>query len=351
MKKKKEEDKKLNSKQMYSIIIAVIIVVVILVVFLLVRAKYEKATYQDKFYFAGQYSEKVIGNDNYIFVSEEELKYIFPEQKFDSIDFEKYHYALVTIPYDSCSEDNINPIRYSIKNNVILVEVEYEASCGVCAHEYLYYLIEIDQELEDVTVDIDYHATNNPHCDPNVSYKPMIYLYPEKEEDVQVTLGHPEYLTTTYPKYEDSWKVIAYPDGTLKNITHSREYYGLYWEGSNHTSYVHDNGFVVKGEETASFLEEKLGILGLSDKEANEFIVYWLPKLEHNLYNYIYFETIHEINTYMPLEVIPKPDTIIRIQMDYMPLEKPISIQEQKIIPVVREGFTLVEWGGSIIKK
>ena len=346
-----EKIKEFLVKHIRSIIIGLIVIIVVLVVFLLVKDKYNKATYQDKFYYAGQYTERIVESDHYIFVSEEELQYMFPEQEFQNIHFDKYHYALVAISYDSCSENNITPVRYSVKDNIITVEVEYEASCGVCAPEYIYYLVEIDQEITDYSVDIQYKAINNPHCDPNVAYKPMIYLYPEKEEVVQVHLGYPENLTTTYPRYENYWEVVADPDGTLKSISNNREYYGLYWEGSHHTSYVHKNGFVIKGEDTSSFLEEKLKLLGLNDREANEFIVYWLPKLEHNPYNYIYFETIDEIHSYMPLEVIPTPDTMIRIQMDYMPLDKPISIKEQELISSSRTGFTLVEWGGSIIKK
>ena len=45
-------------------------------------------------------------------------------------------------------------------------------------------------------------------------------------------------------------------------------------------------GFVVEGKDTIKFLEEKLKQLGLTDKEADEFIIYWLPKLENNKYNY-----------------------------------------------------------------
>ena len=37
-------------------------------------------------------------------------------------------------------------------------------------------------------------------------------------------------------------------------------------------------------------------MLGLNDREAEEFIVYWLPKLEENKYNLIRFETAEEIN-------------------------------------------------------
>ena len=55
---------------------------------------------------------------------------------------------------------------------------------------------------------------------------------------------------------------------------------------------VEKEGFIVKGEDTAKFLEEKLEILGLNEREAEEFIIYWLPKLEANKYNYIRFASV-----------------------------------------------------------
>ena len=51
------------------------------------------------------------------------------------------------------------------------------------------------------------------------------------------------------------------------------------------------NGFCVKGKDTAVFLEGALEQLGLTRREANEFIVYWLPQMEQNPYNIISFQT------------------------------------------------------------
>ena len=47
------------------------------------------------------------------------------------------------------------------------------------------------------------------------------------------------------------------------------------------------DGFVVRGADAAEFLVEKLAILGLNARESEEFIIYWLPKLQGNEYNYI----------------------------------------------------------------
>ncbi len=186
----------------------------------------------------------------------------------------------------------------------------------------------------------------------DVSDKPVIYLYPEEETEVIVKVGAEEKLTCTYPKYESSgWRVLAEPNGKLTDLKTGRELYCLYWEGKNTTRRNTNEGFVVKGEDTASFLEEKLEVLGLNVKEAEEFIIYWLPQMEKNKYNYIRFETQEEINENMPLNVMPKPDTVIRITMEWKALTKPIEVEEQKLERAPkREGFTLVEWGGTILK-
>ena len=177
--------------------------------------------------------------------------------------------------------------------------------------------------------------------------KPIIYLYPERKLDVTVKLGYPNLLTTVYPKYNNGWNVIAYPSGKLIDKNTGRSLYSLYWEGSHYPGKVTDEGFVVKGEDTTKFLEEKLAILGLNEREAEEFIIYWLPQMEHNKYNYIKFATKEEIDSYMPLRITPKPDTIIRVMMEFIPLDKKIEVKEQKLTKVERVGYTAVEWGGS----
>lgn len=180
--------------------------------------------------------------------------------------------------------------------------------------------------------------------------KPIIYLYPEEETEVTVTLGYPEKITISYPKYENGWKITAKPDGTLIYNETGRELYSLYWEGENNIDIDIKEGFVVKGEESAKFLEEKLAILGLNEREAEEFIVYWLPQLEANKYNFIRFETIDKINKDMPLEINPKPDTLIRVWMEVKGLDKYEEVKEQQLQTPERKGFVAVEWGGIKLK-
>ncbi|MBO5476419.1 MAG: hypothetical protein J6A15_01530 [Clostridia bacterium] len=178
--------------------------------------------------------------------------------------------------------------------------------------------------------------------------KPIIYLYPEEKQRINVKLEKKGILTCTYPKYNDGWNVIASPDGTLED-DNGRKYYALYWEGKYNVEIDKNIGFCVKGEETIKFLEEKLEKLGLTEREAQEFIVYWLPKLENNKYNYIYFMQTEEVNKISNLDISPSPDTLIRILMAFKPLTKEIEVKEQQIATPKREGFTVVEWGGTEI--
>ena len=179
----------------------------------------------------------------------------------------------------------------------------------------------------------------------------VIYLYPTEEMNVKVELGYKDNITVSYPEYKNGWNIIAKPNGRLVDLDTNRELYSLYYECENAIKFdITDEGFVVKGEEIVPFLEEKLKVLGLLDVEAEEFIIYWLPILKENKYNYIRFATEEEINQNMPLSIDKSPDSIIRVLMVYKALEEEIEVSEQVLESPVREGFTVVEWGVTDIK-
>ena len=189
-------------------------------------------------------------------------------------------------------------------------------------------------------------------ANPSISEKPIIYLYPKEDTQVSVKLGNEDRITCSYPTYtSDGWNVLAKPTGDLIDLNSGRNLYSLYYECDNSAQYTMKNdGFVVESEKLVEFLEEKLSILGLTEREAEEFIVYWLPRLQANKYNYIRFATMDEINQNMPLEFSTNPDTLIRVLMTYKPLEHPIDVEEQQLSTPERIGFVAVEWGGAQIK-
>ena len=166
--------------------------------------------------------------------------------------------------------------------------------------------------------------------------KPVIYLYPEETTEVSVRLDYSGELTCTYPAYQDGWTVVAAPDGTLTD-QRGQTYNYLYWEGC------------IAGADTAAFLEDVLAQLGLTRQEANEFIVYWLPRMEGNPYNLITFQQ-EAYTESAKLTVTPTPDSVLRVFITWNPLEKPVDVPAQTLPAVERQGFTLVEWGGTEVK-
>ena len=183
--------------------------------------------------------------------------------------------------------------------------------------------------------------------------KPVIYLYSKEEKNVNVRLGKPEDVTASYPAYpEGGWNVNVHPDGSMTDTASGRALYSLYWEGEARDADDFTDGFAVEGKDTAAFLEEKLAYLGLTEREAEEFIIYWLPIMQENDWNLIRFATEEEINECMPLTLTPAADRVLRIWMEFTPLEeKPEGLEEQELVQVNRAeleetDFYAVEWGG-----
>lgn len=180
--------------------------------------------------------------------------------------------------------------------------------------------------------------------------KPVLYLYPKKDNTkVTVSFAKSNLLTTTYPKYKNKWEVVANKNGDLYDLN-NKYYYGLYWEESGSIKVDFNEGFYVTKENAIDFLEEKLSVIGLNDKERNEFIMYWLPILEKNGKNLVYFELTDSRESYNKLIINPKPDSLLRMAIHVKKVDKKTNIKEQKLTTFDRKGFTAVEWGGVIHK-
>ena len=71
--------------------------------------------------------------------------------------------------------------------------------------------------------------------------------------------------------------------------------------------------------------------------------------MQQNPYNLITFQTdVYTENAL--LKISPEPDSILRVFMAYEALQKPITVEEPIIEPFTRNGFTVVEWGGTEIR-
>lgn len=236
------------------------------------------------------------------------------------------------------------PMPYEIKLNGTLSEEWCVGDQVAVTYENTYY----NQDTRRVEADLIEIKVSEFELEEGMCYKPVIYLYPEEKTQVDVKLNLNGGLTCTYPAYQDGWQVTAFPDGTLLD-EQGQSYNYLYWEGITDARYDFSRGFCVKGEDTAAFLDNALAQLGLTRRESNEFIVYWLPLMQENPYNIISFQT-DAYTQAAKLQVSPAPDTQIRVFMVWKASDKFVEITAQTFTAPQRQGFTVVEWGGTEIE-
>lgn len=177
--------------------------------------------------------------------------------------------------------------------------------------------------------------------------KPVIYLYPRKETPVEVKVG--ANVTVSEPAYGRGWKGVAKPSGQI--VVDGKVYPNLFWEGIGWGVYPQINsGTVVKTAEARATIVSQLEQMNLNSQEINDFLEFWMPKIPNTEYlriSWIYGEEMDEL---APLYISPKPDSLIRVFMDFAGLETPIDIEKQVLPKFERRGFTAVEWGGLLAK-
>ena len=172
--------------------------------------------------------------------------------------------------------------------------------------------------------------------------KPVIYLYPTQAETVSVKVGAT--ITKSEPAYDRGWQVFAEPSGKL--TVNNKVYDSLFWEGQGQVYPLVDSGFVVAQKDLENTLRDQTLKLGLNQKESADFMAFWLPKMPKTPFVRLTWFGTNEVNKLAPLSITPKPDTIIRIFLDFQGLSQPITLKPQKLVAIPRQGFTVIEWGG-----
>ena len=205
--------------------------------------------------------------------------------------------------------------------------------------------------------------------------KPVVYLYPEKTTDVHLSFASSITLNTQIPFYHDGWFVKAQSDGKLTdlqpqytdctkidsskfgseyavNACKTNSYPYIYWSGKSlENPYPKvDGGWIVEKNNLQKFMDEKLKEIGLTEKESTDMTSYWVTKMKekNSAYYRISFLTTNQMNKFIPMNVNPLPDSVLRVFLDYKALSNKPSVepQPQQFNKFTRNGFTLVEWGG-----
>ncbi|MGB0932926.1 MAG: hypothetical protein ACPGU5_01500 [Lishizhenia sp.] len=189
----------------------------------------------------------------------------------------------------------------------------------------------------------------------HLTEKPVIYLYSKSEIDFELDLILRGTKLFTYPvdKAEEEnhvrWIGNVLDSETIKVEGKIVPY--LFWDGRTDIKEDFEVGFCVPRENTIQFLEEKLTSVGLNQTEITDFITYWAPRMEQNTFNKIHFYQNKEYGQKIAqLKCTPTPDNLIRLFMVFEATDKYEKIPAQQLKSIQRNGFVLVEWGGSEIK-
>lgn len=179
--------------------------------------------------------------------------------------------------------------------------------------------------------------------------KPVIYLYPEREMSVSVRVGLHGIMTKSEPAHGSrGWRVMAQPDGFVKNLTDGETYPNLFWEGTGVNYRVPKQGFVVKTVDADAWFAQTLAEIGFTDRESAEFREFWVPRMPKTPYAFVTFVPQVDFDRDAPLFITPYPDHVYRVFMEYRGLAESIVVEPLALPKIVRNGFTVVEWGGAL---
>lgn len=188
-----------------------------------------------------------------------------------------------------------------------------------------------------------------------VAHAPVIYLYSDNEEYIDVKLELNGELTSTYPLYgNEGWTVKASRDGVLTD-RNGDNYRFLFWEADLDMKYDLSKGFCIRGADTEEFFYEVLPELGLNETEAADFKAFWLPLMVKNPYNVITFQTKAYTDS-AKLVLSVDPDVEVRVNMLWYATDEFVDIEPQDLSGMnppldKRHGTVVSEWGGEMIPK
>jgi hypothetical protein len=195
--------------------------------------------------------------------------------------------------------------------------------------------------LEDMIIEGQYSDLAFPSV--SQALKPNIYIYPQETAELEVCLVFPHggSVTTAVPDYDDGWHIVVEPSGTING-----QYDYLFYESVQPDYSQHTAGWVVAVEQLEDFFRNNMAQTGFIQREIDDFIEYWIPRLSGYPYYAIYPQYNDDLNEMIRLEFSTPPQNLIRLIYSIRGLETDsLMLPEPVIPPFARDGFTVAEWG------
>jgi hypothetical protein len=171
---------------------------------------------------------------------------------------------------------------------------------------------------------------------------PYIYLYPEKSQEVSVTLIPTEgaWIMNSDPEYGDGWTVWAETDGRL-----DEKYDFLFYSARVFWDFQMELGWAVEPDKVFPWFMNTLPTLGLSQTETDDFVTYWSVHLPYSPCYLIYPQFDEPVDRQIELFIDPEPESRLRLWLAIDRSESCKKIPAPEPVVFNRIGFTVVEWG------
>ncbi len=180
--------------------------------------------------------------------------------------------------------------------------------------------------------------------------KPVIYLYPEVESNFEIVVKPAGEFTFLYPAYDNGWEGTMSPNGNLKMNGETYRY--LFWESEQIVQNIlpsETSGFVVDQANLFTFIEETLTSVGFNSQEKADFITYWVPRMLKYNRIFIAIDQNEKCDQFATLEVNPTPNHLHRFYISWGEYNGDFIPKTPKLSKINRQGFTVLEWGGTEI--
>ena len=174
--------------------------------------------------------------------------------------------------------------------------------------------------------------------------KPNIYIYPTQKINLILKVVFPQggSITESIPFYNGMWNIAVEPSGLIDN-----QYTYLYYECKIADRFNYESGWKVEGNQLEQFFRNNLTLTGFIETEIQDFIDYWIPRLELSDDYLIYPQYVEDIAPLIELQFSNEPENLLRLLyvIETKQSDKEINLDEPMIPQFERLGFTVTEWG------
>lgn len=190
-------------------------------------------------------------------------------------------------------------------------------------------------------------------CDPDddenecdtclMVYKPNIYIYPNEQILLTVKLDFPigGKIVTSIPEYGTGWNISVDTNGLIDNT-----YSYLFYESIQPDIWQNNSGWIIKIDHLESFFRKNMADYGFKGREIDDFIDYWIPRLDDYTFYSIYPQTDRLIDNVIRLNFSKEPDNLLRLFYVIEGHNQLIGIiVEPTIDDFKRDGYFVAEWG------